>query len=208
MMYAADFRRQAWQRLSGRWGTMVVITLLYCAVSAILAYTFIGSLLLSGVFALGLASVTLSLTRLGEAKAESLFDGFKFNFTNAIVASALYNVFLALWTMLFVIPGLVKYYSYSMTFYILRDNPDMPANDAITASRQMMDGHKLRLFCLHLSFIGWILLAILTLGIGFLFVFPYMQTAQAAFYEDLRNRQRSFDYFGESAPRDYFGENK
>ena len=126
-----------------------------------------------------------------------------------MTASVLYNVFLALWSMLFIIPGIVKYYSYSMTFYILRDNPDMLANDAITASRQMMNGHKLRLFCLHLSFIGWILLSVLTLGIGLLFVFPYMQTAQAAFYEDLRNRQLlSFDYFAESAPRDYFGENK
>ena len=208
MMYATDFRRQARERLSGRWGTMVVITLLHSAINAVLAYTFVGSLLLSGVFALGLASVTISLIRLGDAKAESLFDGFKLNFTNAMIASALHTVFLALWTMLFVIPGIVKSYSYSMTFYILRDNPDMPANDAITASRQMMNGHKLRLFCLHLSFIGWILLSILTLGIGLLFVFPYMQTAQAAFYEDLQNRQRSFDYFAERAPHDYFGENK
>ena len=72
MMYAADYRRQARERLSGRWGTMVVITLLYCAISAVLAYTFVGSLLLSGVFTLGISSVALSLLRTGDARAESL----------------------------------------------------------------------------------------------------------------------------------------
>lgn len=197
MMCAKDFRRQAWQALSGRWGTMVVIGLLYALLTAVLAYTFIGSLLFSGVLMIGFCSATLSLLRTGDARAEYLLDGFKENLTNALVASVLYNVYIALWTLLFVIPGIVKTYSYAMTFYILRDNPNMPANDAITESRRMMDGNKLRLFCLHLSFIGWILLSALTLGILTLWVVPYMQTAQAAFYEALKNEQ---------APRDYFGE--
>lgn len=197
-MYAKDYRRQAWQSLSGHWGSMVVIGLLYSILSAALAYTFVGSLLLSGVLMIGLCAATLSLLRTGDTRAEYLFDGFRSNLTNALVASLLYNVFILLWTMLFLIPGIVKSYSYAMTFYILRDNPDMPANDAITESRRMMNGNKFRLFCLHLSFIGWILLCPLTLGILTFFVVPYMQTAQAAFYESLKSEQ---------APRDYFGEN-
>ena len=199
MMLAKDYRKQAWQRLSGHWGQMVVICLLYTVLTSALAYTFVGSLLLGGVLMLGLCSATLSLLRTGDARAEYLFDGFKGNLTNAITASLLYNVYIMLWSLLFVIPGIVKSYSYAMTFYILRDNPDMPANDAITESRRMMDGNKLRLFCLHLSFIGWLLLSVLTCGILLLWVIPYMQTAQAAFYESLKNDQAPRDYFGEKS---------
>jgi len=198
MMCAKDYRAQAWQRLSGHWGPMVVICLLASLLSSALAYTLVGALLFNGVLMIGLASATLALLRTGDTRAEYLFDGFKANLTNALIASVLYNVFIVLWSLLFVIPGIVKSYSYAMTFYILRDNPDMPASDAITESRRMMDGNKFRLFCLHLSFFGWILLCILTLGILTLFVVPYMQTAQAAFYESLKSAQ---------APRDYFNEN-
>ena len=184
-MFAKDYRKQAWQALSGQWGTMVIVCLLYSVLTAILAYTGIGSLLFSGVLMIGLSSATLSLLRTKQPRAEHLFDGFKLNLTNALLASVLYNVFIALWTMLFVIPGIVKTYSYAMTFYILRDNPDLPANDAITESRRMMNGNKFRLFCLHLSFVGWRILSAFTFGILLLWVVPYMETAQAAFYREI-----------------------
>jgi uncharacterized membrane protein len=74
-----------------------------------------------------------------------------------------------------------------MTFYILRDNPGMTANEAITASREMMNGNKMKLFLLDLSFIGWILLTIVTFGIASFWTLPYMQAARAAFYEDIKN---------------------
>ena len=198
-MFAQDYRKQARQALTGQWGTMAVIYLVYVVISGILAYTYVGNLLLGGVLMLGMTSVALSLLRTGTTRAEYLFDGFKINLTNALVASVLYNLYIILWSLLFVIPGIVKLYSYSMTFYILRDNPEMSANDAITASRQMMNGNKFRLFCLQLSFIGWILLACLTCGIGFFFVFPYMQTAQAAFYESLRAPAKEEPSFGGEA---------
>jgi len=197
MMYAKDFRQLAWQRLSGQWGTMVLIYFLYSLINGVLSYIFIGSLLFSGALMIGMCSATLSLLRYGRADLEQLFDGFRLNLPNAIVASILYSLFIALWSMLFVIPGIIKTYSYAMTFSILHDNPNMSASDAITESRRMMDGHKFRLFCLQLSFFGWILLGIITFGIAMLFVAPYMQTAQAAFYEDLKARQ---------APRDYFAQ--
>ena len=197
-MFAKDYRKQAWQALSGHWGPMVIACLLYSILSSILAYTFLGALLLGGVLMLGLCSVTLSLLRTGDARAELLFDGFKGNLTNTVMTSLLYNVYIALWSLLFVIPGIVKTYSYAMTFYILRDNPDLPANDAITESRRMMNGNKFRLFCLHFSFIGWVFLSMLTFGILLFWVIPYMQTAQAAFYESLKSNE---------APRDYFNEN-
>jgi uncharacterized membrane protein len=84
-----------------------------------------------------------------------------------------------------VIPGIIKTYSYSMAAYILQEHPEMTPNDAITKSRELMDGNKWRLFCLHFSFIGWSFLCVFTCGIGYLWLFPYEQTAVAAFYREI-----------------------
>ncbi|MCI6493432.1 MAG: DUF975 family protein [Bacteroidales bacterium] len=95
-------------------------------------------------------------------------------------------IFCFLWCLLFIIPGIVKAYAYAMTPYILKDNPELSANEAVNLSIKMMKGRKFDLFYLHLSFIGWWILCVLTLGIGFLWLAPYVQTAQAAFYDDVR----------------------
>lgn len=73
-----------------------------------------------------------------------------------------------------------------MTFYILKDYPELAYNSAIEKSMAMMSGYKMKLFLLDLSFIGWAILCFFTLGIGFLFLGPYVQAAHAAFYEDLK----------------------
>ena len=98
----------------------------------------------------------------------------------------LMGVFIALWSMLLIIPGIIKTFSYAMTPYILDEHPELSANDAIDRSRAMMKGHKFDLFWLLLSFIGWGILCVFTLGIGFLWLTPYMQTSMAVFYEDLK----------------------
>lgn len=98
----------------------------------------------------------------------------------------LVGFFTSLWALLLIVPGIVKFYAYSMTPYILVDNPELSANEAINLSQKMMKGHKFDLFFLQLSFIGWIFLSIFTLGIGLLWLIPYMMTAQAAFYQDIK----------------------
>ena len=98
----------------------------------------------------------------------------------------LMGVFIFLWSLLFVIPGIIKAFSYAMTPYILEEHPELTANEAIDHSRAMMKGHKFDLFWLYLSFIGWGILCIPTLGIGTFWLIPYMQTAQASFYEDVK----------------------
>lgn len=98
----------------------------------------------------------------------------------------LMTLFTSLWSLLLIVPGLIKYYAYALTPYILIDNPELSANQAINLSQEMMKGHKFDLFFLHLSFIGWIFLSIFTLGIGLLWLMPYMMTAQAAFYQDVK----------------------
>ena len=110
-------------------------------------------------------------------------DGFAQNF--------LVNLYVALWSLLFIIPGIIKGISYAMTPYIMAENPGMRASEAITRSQEMMDGYKADYFILELTFIGWDILAMLTLNIGYLWLNPYKNAAKAAFYRDLQNRQRN-----------------
>lgn len=102
----------------------------------------------------------------------------------------LMSVYLFGWSMLFVIPGIVKRYSYSMTYYILAEHPYMTLDQAITISRTMMDGNKWRLFCLDMSFIGWMILASLPWGLGAIPLEPYKASARAAFYREVSRTWR------------------
>lgn len=95
------------------------------------------------------------------------------------------SIFTALWTLLFIIPGIIKVYAYSMSGFILTENPEMTAKEAMEVSQKMMQGNKWRLFCLEFSFIGWKLLGALSLGIGMLWVNPYCNAAIAAFYDEI-----------------------
>ena len=97
------------------------------------------------------------------------------------------TIYIFLWTLLLIIPGIIKSYSYALTPYILVEHPEMSANEAIEESMRLMDGHKFDLFYLQLSFIGWAILSILSLGLGFFWLIPYQMTAQAAFYRDIKN---------------------
>ena len=103
------------------------------------------------------------------------------------VSILLVYLYTLLWTLLFIVPGIIKGLAYSLTPFIVKDNPQLLPNEAINLSMKMMKGHKFDLFYLYLSFIGWILLAMLTLGVGLLWVIPYMQTSMAAFYLDVKN---------------------
>lgn len=99
------------------------------------------------------------------------------------------SVFIFLWLLLFLIPGIIKCFSYAMTPYILIEHPEMSVNKAIDESIYLMDGHKFDYFYLGLSFIGWIILSIMSFGIGFIWLIPYMQTTMAAFYADLKKEK-------------------
>ena len=88
--------------------------------------------------------------------------------------------------LLFIIPGIIKSFSYAMTYFIINDHPEYSINQAITESRRMMDGHKMEYFILCLSFIGWFILSCITLGIGFLWLIPYFYTTSAAFMKRLQ----------------------
>ena len=114
-----------------------------------------------------------------------MFEGFS-SFGRALAAHILIVLFIILWALLFIVPGIIAAYSYSMTFYILADNPGVGAREAIGLSKEMMKGYKWKFVLLNFRFIGWSLLALLTCGIGFIWLVPYMTTAIAHFYEDIR----------------------
>ena len=190
MMRAKDYRQAAWKKLRGKWGTMAIATLIYalimgaCGALSLIYIGGIAALFLTGAFTLGLAIMGLAVARMQEVRAAQLFDGFK-NYGSSLALFLLITIFTALWSLLLVIPGIIKAYSYSMSWYILADNPQMGANEARKQSMTYMNGNKWRLFCLHFSFIGWMLLGILTFGILYFWIIPYMQTAQAEFYRDI-----------------------
>lgn len=117
--------------------------------------------------------------------------GFAFdspNYRGIIATMFLRDVYSFFWTLLFIIPGIIKAYSYLMVPYILTDNPNMGADNAITLSRKMMDGNKGDAFVLHLSFIGWYLLGALAFFVGMFFVNPYFYATEAQLYLVLRKK--------------------
>lgn len=115
-----------------------------------------------------------------------MFDGYK---KNIWITMILQQIYVFLWTLLFIIPGIVKTYSYAMVPYLLKDNPELLPEEAINKSMEMMCGKKMQLFLLDLSFIGWAILCIFTFGIGYFFLAPYVYTARAAFYENVREQE-------------------
>ena len=98
------------------------------------------------------------------------------------------GLFITLWTFLLIIPGIIASYSYAMAPYLMAENPDMGIMEAIRRSKEIMQGNKWRLFCLHFSFIGWAFLCLFTCGIGYLFLSPYQMLAEAAFYREITGK--------------------
>ena len=151
------------------------------------------SFILGGTVELGYAKFLLKQYDRKQLQFSDLFSQFE-RFGTGFAQKFLRTLFIVLWSLLFIIPGIVKGLSYAMTPFILEEHPEMTASQAIKASMQLMDGHKMDLFILGLSFIGWSLLACLTMGIGFLFLNPYMNAAYAAFYRDISRKQEAGSY--------------
>ena len=189
MINRAALKTWAKDSLKDNWGIAIGSFLIYTVIVALLGMTGIGGLL-AGLVAVGYCAINLSLIRTRTAKIETFISSITDNFGTKLVSTLLMTLFTMLWSMLFLIPGIVKSYSYAMTPYLLLDRPELSATDAITESRKMMNGHKMELFLLDLSFIGWILLVIVTFGIAYLYVTPYMQAARTAFYETLKGEAK------------------
>lgn len=211
MLLNSELRAQAREQLDGKWGTFVLMTFLMCVIQVLLQIpSYIGSLLevlspenamaslsfsnisnILSLLALPLGwGLTVSLLRNHREESvdiENLFDGFRRGrYVRVFCALFLVNLFTFLWTLLLIIPGIMKAFSYALTPYILLDEPELTAKQAISRSCEIMQGRRWKLFCLYFSFIGWGILCLLTFGIGFLWLAPYINASIAAFYEDAR----------------------
>lgn len=149
----------------------------------------IGWTILSSVVNAGYAKFNLQLLDREDATINTMFSYFP-HWKTLTVAALLQGLYIFLWSLLFVIPGIVATYSYAMTRYILAEHPELTASEAIERSKEMMEGNRWRLFCLEISFIGWALLTILTLGIGNLWLRPYIEASTAAFYREVSGTER------------------
>lgn len=182
---------QARETLKGEWGmaigAYVIYTLISVAISSIPKAGWLFGLIIAGPFMLGVAMFTLSFSRKQNPHLNQIFYGFK-EFGNAIATYLLMVLYIVLWSLLLIIPGIIKGLAYSMTFYILADNKSIKPGEALKRSEKMMDGNKWKLFLLKLRFIGWTLLSVLTLGIGFLWLIPYMEISKAKFYDDIKDK--------------------
>ncbi len=168
-------------------GIFLIIFGVVLVVAAIMSFIY---LIIGGAVGIGYSNFNLDIIEGREARIGTIFDSFD-QWKTGFVARLLSSIYVALWTMLFVIPGIIASYSYSMMHFVMAENPDMGANEAIRESKRLMKGNKWRFFCLQLSFIGWELLAIFfTAGIGLLWVVPYQQAAYAAFYRDICPKQQ------------------
>lgn len=183
----SELRAEARVALGDKWIMAAFSTLLFGAISGVASYTVIGSVLVALPLAFGYAVLLLDILRGGEVNVGTLFVGFN-DFGRIVLTKLLQAVYIFLWSLLLVIPGIIKMYSYAMTDFILKDEPLLANNAAIEKSMAMMDGNKIKLFLLDLSFIGWAILCIFTFGIGYFFLQPYRKASHAAFYEDLKSQ--------------------
>ncbi len=187
---AKFFREAAWSQLTGKWQPAVIFSLVYMAIVLVINYVgtkndYISFLSMLLLFPLqyGAAVAFLGFKRTGvDVKIGDMFVGFN-DYGRVFVTILLQTLYIVLWSLLLIVPGIIKAISYSQTIYILKDNPELKFNGAIERSMAMMEGHKMEAFLLGISFIGWLLLGVLTLGIGMLWVTPYMSTAYAHFYD-------------------------
>lgn len=202
------YKNEALSALRGNWANALVATIILVALAlffssndAINSYyqrivinPFIGyslsfvSLFVLLPLAVGYSNSMRVLLETGDNRLtnNSFSLGFG-NWLHVVWGMVLSTIYIFLWTLLLIIPGIIKSYSYALTPYILVEHPEMSANEAIEESMRLMDGHKFDLFYLQLSFIGWAILSILSLGLGFFWLIPYQMTAQAAFYRDIKN---------------------
>ena len=184
-MNRIELKNRAKQSLTGNWGAAILGLVIYGAIVSLLSTTGVGSFV-TGLVSLGYISLYISLLRGKTPTFEGSISAITENIGTKFVSTLLVSLYTFLWSLLFIIPGIVKSYSYAMTPYILLDRPELSATDAIKESEKMMNGHKMELFILDLSFIGWILLSMLTCGILVLYVEPYMMATKSAFYLELK----------------------
>lgn len=195
-----EYRDLAAAQMQGRYQKTIILLLILYAFNALVlgpmlspdnttTWGSLGSLVnlaVSAALAYSLVDVWLGQLEKKDPQIEpALLDGFKHNYVRNLLLQFLRGVFTSLWMLLFVIPGIVALYKYSMAFYIAHREPDIDAMAAIDRSKTLTNGHKNQLFSLDLSYLGWYFLGLFTAGILWLWIIPKHQTAKIALMKDI-----------------------
>lgn len=192
----ATLMYMARESLQDRWalaiGVCVLNIVIAIAVQFIPVVGMLISIFITGPFTLGLVIFSLSISRDEEASVEQLFEGFN-HLGTAIGAYILTSVIIIIGIFLLIIPGIIAALSVSMTFFIIADDDSIGVLDAIKKSNEMMINYRWKLFCLYFRFFGWAVVCILTFGIGFLWLIPYIQISVSKFYEDIKENSLNFE---------------
>ena len=192
----SNMRKAARQGLTSNWYTAMLATLVFAAATTLPSMlavfifgkdfgTIVGNiymLITGGAFLLGFSYFTMSLFRTGKGSPKDIFYGFDY-LVKAFALNFVMMVFVILWSLLLIIPGIVAAYRYRLSYYVMLDNPNLSTLEVINESKRLMRGNKGKLFLLDLSFIGWAILATITFGLGFIALTPYMNMATFVFYE-------------------------
>lgn len=177
--------RRAKQQLSGKWVNVAVGSLIYLVLMAIAGSSYLLEFLVYGPLTFGYLLYLACNIDTNVNNFNLLFKGFE-RFSDTLVAGLLYLLAVSLGILLLIVPGIILACGLSMTFFIMVDEPNISGMDALQKSWNMMKGHKWDFFCLNLRFIGWILLSILTCGIGMILLEPYMMVTFQNYYRKLR----------------------
>ncbi|MEK4873430.1 DUF975 family protein [Bacillus sp. FSL W8-0102] len=212
-MKIRSIKREARQALKNHWGFAVLLSIVVFLVYSVVPY--LVEVILSGGFTrwateeqnwpvivsqiltllltpvtVGYSWVFLRLVRKEPVQIKNTFELFSGKlYWKSLGLTILITIYTFLWSLLLVIPGIIKSFAYSQAYFILKDHPDYSLNQIITESRKMMNGYKWRYFLLQLSFIGWFILSLITLGIGLLWLVPYVYSSLARFYEEISQKR-------------------
>lgn len=179
-------KKLALDTLKNRWGEAIVVSLLYGIIlSALSALLGVGGLLFGSILLIGYYTILIEASINKKFNIEKIVSGLNGDtLANRIVLSVIKNLYIFLWSLLFIIPGIIKSYAYALAEFIAMENPEMSASDCLRLSQERMDGHKKELFLLDLSFIGWLILCMFTFGIGYLFLAPYMAQTRIHYIDE------------------------
>lgn len=177
--------RRAKAQLEGKWVNVAIGSLIYLVLMAIAGSTYLVELVVYGPLTFGYYLYLACNVDTGVNNLNLLFKGFE-RFADTLVAGLLFTLAVGIGLCLLIVPGIIVACGLSMTFFIMVDDPNISGLDALQKSWNMMKGQKWNLFCLWFRFIGWAILSVLTCGIGFIFLYPYITTATLNFYRKLR----------------------
>ena len=201
-MGRAELKERAKEKLKGKYGEVIKLLLVYFFIYIVAGIIIVilglnedttdllsslAELIIGGFIYFGYMNFFLKISRNEEVTYKELFSKTSL-FWHCIILSLLIGIFTLLWSLLFIIPGIIASINYSIAYYVALDNPNLGAREVLKKSKEIMNGHKMDYFILNLSFFGWAILGIFTFGLLYLWLIPYMQVTFANFYNEIKEQ--------------------